>query len=80
MRDDRYRLGVVMKYAAIAMAVLYIFLGFFILSYGRRSFSIPPGFVAPFGIMLIAYGLFRGQRTYLKYFKARHYENDDASE
>jgi hypothetical protein len=67
-----------MKYAGIAMAVLYIFLGFFILSYGRQSFSISKSFVIPFGIVMIAYGLFRGFRTYIKHFRANRYENDDA--
>lgn len=76
----REQLSSVMKYAGVAMAALYIFLGFFMIAYGRQSFSMAPQLVMPFGLMLIAYGLFRGFRIYTSHFKrGRDYENDDRS-
>jgi hypothetical protein len=72
------QLSEIMKYMGIAMAVLYIFLGFFMIAYGRQSFSIAPQLVMPFGMMLIGYGGFRAYRTYKKYFKrTTKYETDD---
>lgn len=70
---DRYTstLEVVMKYLGIFMAFIYVTAGISMLFRSRELFNIPKPYIVPMGIGLTAYGIFRGYRLYLKYFKKR---------
>lgn len=57
------------KYSGAVMALLYIALGVLMLT--KQQFLGTPisSYSLPFGILLIAYGAFRGYNVYQRYFK-----------
>lgn len=75
MRPEAQRffstLEIVMKYVGIFMAIIYVTAGVSILFRSRELFSIPKPYIVPLGLGLTAYGVFRGFRLYLRYFKKR---------
>jgi hypothetical protein len=58
----------VVKYVAALMCVVYILFGAAIVWGSKEIFNIQSKYALPMGTILIAYGLFRGYRVYLKYF------------
>jgi hypothetical protein len=60
---------VVIKYLAGAMAVLYIVIGTAILLRSPVFFNLPGRYSWMLGLLLIAYGIFRGYKVYQRYFK-----------
>jgi hypothetical protein len=58
-----------LKYLGILMALTYIAAGLAVLLNGSTTLSIPRPFIMPVGTALLAYGLYRSYRLYLKYFK-----------
>ena len=62
---------VVMKYVGMVMACIYIGAGITVLSRSRELFNIPRQYIVPLGIVLTAYGIYRGFLTYQKYFRKR---------
>ena len=61
---------VVMKYIGMLMAAIYVGVGIAVLR-SSELFNIPQHFILPLGLALILYGIFRGYRTYQKYFRSR---------
>ena len=59
----------VMKYGGILMALTYVGVGIIMLLRSRELFNTSKPYIVPLGIALMAYGLYRGYRLYLKYFK-----------
>ena len=59
----------VMKYFAIVMALGYTVGGTLLMSIGQGALVIPKVHVFALGIVFICYGIYRGYRIYLKYFK-----------
>jgi hypothetical protein len=53
------------------MACIYIGAGITVLSRSRELFNIPRQYIVPLGIVLTAYGIYRGFLTYQKYFRKR---------
>ena len=58
----------VMKYGGILMALTYIGVGIIMLLRSRELLNTSK-YIVPLGIGLMVYGLFRGYRLYVKYFK-----------
>jgi hypothetical protein len=58
----------VVKYFAALMCVVYVILGAGIIWAPKDIINSPSKYSVPMGTILIAYGLFRGYRIYLKYF------------
>jgi hypothetical protein len=58
----------VVKYLAVLMCLVYVLLGAGLIWGSRDVFTVPSRYSLPMGSILIAYGLFRGYRIYLKYF------------
>jgi hypothetical protein len=50
------------------MCVVYVLLGSAMIWGPMELFHAPSKYTLPMGSILIAYGLFRGYRIYLKYF------------
>lgn len=73
MRPHQYMttFDIVMKYLGILMATIYVTAGITILFRPHELFNIPKPYIAPLGLGLTGYGLFRGYRLYQKYFKRR---------
>ncbi len=59
----------VTKYFALFMSLIYVAFGA-IIAWGSSSVfnKVPTKYSLPMGIILIAYGLFRGYRVYQKHF------------
>jgi len=54
-----------MRYFGILMALVYVGAGIaLLLQASERSYGIPNNLTLPLGIILIAYGAFRGYTTY----------------
>lgn len=62
-------LQTVMKFVGMLMALVYVALGTFMIISGTSSFNIPTRYAVPFGVLLVAYGTFRGYRIIHQYFK-----------
>jgi hypothetical protein len=62
-------LDVFLKYLGIVMALTYVASGITVLLNGSMVLNIPRPFVLPVGTGLLAYGIFRSYRLYLKHFK-----------
>jgi hypothetical protein len=60
---------IVMKYLGMLMALIYVTAGITVLYRSHDLFNISQPYIVPLGIGLMSYGLFRGYRLYLKYFK-----------
>jgi hypothetical protein len=58
----------VIKYFEVLMCVVYVLLGSAMIWGPMELFHAPSKYTLPMGSILIAYGLFRGYRIYLKYF------------
>lgn len=58
----------VSKVFGIIMVVLYFILGTTFIFYAPER--IPEQYATPFGILLFAYGFFRGYKYYRKYFSS----------
>lgn len=58
-----------LKYLGILMALSYVGAGIALLLNGSMVLNIPKPFVLPVGTTLLAYGVFRSYRLYLKYLK-----------
>ncbi len=58
----------VMKYGGILMALTYVGVGIIMLLRSRELLNTSK-YIVPLGIALMAYGLYRGYRLYVKYFK-----------
>lgn len=56
------------KVFGIIMVVLYFILGTTFIFYAPER--IPEQYATPFGILLFAYGFFRGYKYYRKYFSS----------
>lgn len=59
----------VMKYFAIVMALGYTVSGTLLMSLAQGALVIPKVHVLVLSIIFICYGIYRGYRAYLKYFK-----------
>jgi hypothetical protein len=57
---------IVMKYFGIIMAVFYVAAGIAVLLRLYGNLNIPKHFAVPLGIVLIAYGAFRGYNIFKK--------------
>jgi hypothetical protein len=68
-REDRKLMvaETVGKVFGVIMVVLYFILGTTFIFYAPER--IPEQYAKPFGILLIAYGIFRGYKYYRKYFR-----------
>jgi hypothetical protein len=53
-----------MKYLGLVMAVVYVGAGIALLIRSGGSLPIPTGYTVPLGIVLIAYGAYRGYNTF----------------
>lgn len=58
-----------MKLLGLTMAVVYVLLGIAVAWRADEMFSIPPSYTLLLGVIMIAYGLFRGYGVYRRYFK-----------
>jgi hypothetical protein len=58
----------VLKYFEGLMAVVYLVLGIVFLWKANVLFNIPPHYAIPFGVVMIAYSIFRGYQVYQKFF------------
>jgi hypothetical protein len=56
-----------MKYLGLAMAVIYIGAGVALLIKAGDSLRIPTQYTIPLGIVLIAYGAYRGYNSFKNY-------------
>ncbi|MEO5979565.1 MAG: hypothetical protein ABIS36_21205 [Chryseolinea sp.] len=56
-----------MKYVGIVMALVYVGAGIALILQAGDSLRFPSQFTIPFGIVLIAYGAFRGYSAYKNY-------------
>lgn len=56
-----------MKYLGLAMAVIYVGAGITVLIRGGNALRIPPHYTIPLGIVLIAYGAYRGYSSFKNY-------------
>jgi hypothetical protein len=56
-----------MKYLGLAMAVIYVGAGIALLIRAGRSLAIPTQYTIPLGIVLIAYGAYRGYNSIKNY-------------
>ena len=55
-----------MKYLGILMALVYVAAGTAVLLQPLEHSVLPKKYALPFGILLIAYGAFRGYNTFKK--------------
>jgi len=55
-----------MKYLGMVMAFVYVAAGIAVLLQPPEHLIVSKKFAVPFGIMLIAYGAFRGYNTFKK--------------
>jgi len=62
------KFNLVMKYFGIIMALVYVIVGVLVIMHSSTLFNIPSPYSLPIGLMLVAYGAFRGYRVYTKYF------------
>lgn len=56
-----------MKYLGLTMAVIYVGAGIALLIRAGSSLRIPPQYTIPLGIVLIAYGAYRGYNSFKNY-------------
>lgn len=56
-----------MKYIGLAMAVIYVGAGIALLMRAGSSLPIPKEYTIPLGVVLIAYGTYRGYSSIRKY-------------
>ena len=72
----------VTKYFALFMSLMYLMLGAVMLSGSPFFSSIPRKYTLIMGGLMIVYGLFRGYRTYQKYFSNNevHFDSTDSDE
>jgi hypothetical protein len=56
------------KYFALFMSLIYLMLGAALLANSPFFATVPRKYTLIFGGLMIVYGLFRGYRTYQKYF------------
>lgn len=60
------------KYSGAVMALIYVALGVLMLTNQDRFLgTLIASYTLPFGILLIAYGIFRGYNVYHRYFKKK---------
>jgi hypothetical protein len=57
-----------MKYFEGFMALVYLTIGIAILWKSDELFNMPSSYSLPLGIVMTAYGVYRGYRVYQKYF------------
>lgn len=55
-----------MKYIGLAMAAIYVSAGIALLLKAGNALRIPTGYTVPLGIILIAYGTYRGYNSLKK--------------
>ncbi len=80
MRSDNISkpngLEAVSKYSGIVMALIYVALGVLMITNQERFIgTLIASYTLPFGILLIAYGIFRGYNVYHRYFRKRNSED-----
>jgi hypothetical protein len=72
MESDEYKttgLEAVVKYLGAIMALAYIGIGAMFIARSETVFHVPGEYAVPLGILLIAYGLFRGYKVYQRFFQ-----------
>jgi len=62
---------VVMKYLGLLMAFIYVTAGVTVMLRSRELFNIPKPYIVLLGLGLMSYGVFRGYRLYIKYFRTK---------
>jgi len=72
----------VTKYFALFMSLIYLMLGAVMLAGSPFFSNIPRKYTLAMGVLMIIYGLFRGYRTYQKYFSGNemHIDHSDSTE
>jgi hypothetical protein len=72
-KPDQYMttFEVVMKYLGCLMAFIYVTAGVTLMLRSRELFSIPEPYILLLGLGLISYGVFRGHKLYVKYFRTK---------
>lgn len=68
MKKDPASIHTINKTIGLLMASAYVAIGVSVIVKARVWFKISASDALPFGIILIAYGLFRGYRVYRKHF------------
>jgi len=72
IRDNRQeRNSAVMKYFAMAMALVYVGLGVWFMLSADSILSVPPKQIIILGIIFVFYGFYRVFRIYKQHFKAK---------
>jgi hypothetical protein len=72
--SDKYQVGAltsVMKYFAMAMAIVYLIGGLTLIFQVGNLVDMPDAYRIPLGVCLMLYGAFRSYRVYGKYFKKK---------
>jgi hypothetical protein len=62
---------VVMKYLGLLMAFIYLTVGVTVMLGSRELLNMPEPYIVLLGLGLISYGVFRGYRLYVKYFRMK---------
>ncbi len=60
----------VTKYFALFMSLIYLMLGAVMIGGSPFFSNIPRKYTLIMGVIMVVYGLFRGYRTYQKYFSS----------